>query len=83
MHSPTEAKRLQAAELLRLLVYGAVPGHLREIPLAQVLPVVDAIADYSIAYGIDQLTATASAVIFRNAQPPADPQESDAPSATS
>lgn len=82
MPSPTDQKRLQAATLLRDALYDFVAEHRTPIPLSRALPIVDAIADYSIAFAIDQLTATASAVIFRNAQPPTPYHKSGDPSET-
>ena len=81
MPNPTELKRLDAAAALQAAIAQQIMNPQRLDLPAELVQAVDAIADYSIAFGIDQLTAIASAMIFKHATDHADVPESETPSA--
>ncbi|MEE9602716.1 MAG: hypothetical protein V3V75_05380 [Thermoguttaceae bacterium] len=77
MPSPTETRRLLAAAQLADAI-GWIPNAAGDDPATtELLPVVDALAEYCTAYAIDQLTAVASAMIFRKSRPPDEDPESE------
>ncbi len=69
MPNPTEIKRCSAAAALQDLIHEATTGPTPTTSPRLCLEAVAAIAEYSVATAIDDLTSIASSMIFRHSKP--------------